>query len=81
MLNFSLKYSFPSSIQHSIILGVFDKNLCMEDQIQRICQSVYFHIRNVNSIRKILSNETAATIIHAIITSRIDNSISPDGRH
>ena len=48
----------------------------MEDQIQRICQSVYFHIRNVNSISKILSNETAATIIHALITSRIDNGNS-----
>ena len=48
----------------------------MEDQIRRICQSVYFHIRNVNSIRKILSNETAATIKHALITSRIDNGNS-----
>ena len=48
----------------------------MEDQIRRICQSVYFHIRNVNSIRKILSNETAATIIHVLITSCIDNGNS-----
>ena len=28
---------------------------------------------NINSLMKILSNETAATIIHALITSRIDN--------
>ena len=55
---------------------VFDKNLCMEDQIRRVCQSVYFHIRNVNSIRKILSNDTAATIIHVLITSRIDSGNS-----
>ena len=32
---------------------IFDKNLCMEEQIRRICQSVYFHTRKINSIRKI----------------------------
>ena len=55
---------------------IFDNNPCMEDQIWQICQSVYFHIRNVNGIRKKLSHETAATLIHALITSRIDNSNS-----
>ena len=68
--------SIPASESARNLGIVFDKNLCMEDQIRRICQSVYFHIRNVNSIRKILSNETAATIIHALITSRIDNGNS-----
>ena len=55
---------------------VFDNNLCMDVQVRRICQSVYYHIRNVNSIRKILTFDTAATIIHALITSRIDNGNS-----
>ena len=55
---------------------VFDDNLCMDQHVKRGCQSVYFHIRNVSGIRKILTDETAATIIHALITSRIDNSNS-----
>ena len=55
---------------------IFDDNLCMDQHVKRVCQSVYFHIRNVNSIRKILTDETAATIIHALITSRIDNGNS-----
>ena len=55
---------------------IFDNNLCMDEHVKRICQTVYFHIRNVNSIRKILTTETAATIIHALITSRIDNGNS-----
>ena len=55
---------------------VFDDNLCMDQHVKRVCQSVYFHIRNVNGIRKILTDETAATIIHALITSRIDNGNS-----
>ena len=68
--------SIPASESARNLGIVFDKNLCMEDQIRRICQSVYFHIRNVNSIRKILSNETAATVIHALITSHIDSGNS-----
>ena len=55
---------------------VFDNNLCMDQHVKRICQSVYFHMRNINSIRKILTYETAATVIHALITSRIDNGNS-----
>ena len=55
---------------------IFDNNLCMDEHVKRICQTVYFHIRNVNSIRKNLTTETAATIIHALITSRIDNGNS-----
>ena len=55
---------------------VLDDNLCMDQHVKRICQSIYFHIRNVNSIKKILTDETAATIIHALITSRIDNGNS-----
>ena len=48
----------------------------MDEHVKRICQTVYFHIRNVNSIRKIVTTETAATIIHTLITSRIDNGNS-----
>ena len=33
-------------------------------------------LRKASSIRKILTTETAATIIHALITSRIDNGNS-----
>ena len=33
-------------------LGVmFDNSLSMEKQVKKICQSVFYHIRNVNSIR------------------------------
>ena len=45
----------------------------MDEHIKRICQTVYFHIRNA---RKILTTETAATIIQVLITSRIDNGNS-----
>ena len=39
-------------------LGVmFDNTMSMENQVKKICQSGYFHIRNINSIRKHLSQQ------------------------
>ena len=31
---------------------IFDNNVCMDEHVKHICQTVYFHIRNVNSVRK-----------------------------
>ena len=55
---------------------VFDDNLCMDQHVKRVCRALYFHIRNVRSIFKILTGETASTTIHALITSGIDNGNS-----
>ena len=53
-------------------LGVmFDSSLPVEKQVKNICQSVFYHILNVNSIRKTLSEDSATNIIHAFITSRL----------
>lgn len=51
---------------------VFDKTLSMEDQIKNMCKSAYFQIRNINQIRKVLDDDTAATLVHALVTSRLD---------
>ena len=54
-------------------LGVlFDFNMTMNEFVQKTCQSVYFHLRSISSIRKILSDKTVAMIIHAFVMSRID---------
>ena len=55
-------------------LGIFlDENITMAKQIKKICQSAYFQIWNINSIRKILSDDTASILVHALITSSLDN--------
>ena len=46
-------------------LGTFlDENITMIDQVKKICQSTYIQIRNINSIREILSDETASILVH-----------------
>ena len=59
-------------------LGViFDQSLTFDDHISAIYQSVHFHIRNIGKVRKLLSFDACATLIHALISSCLDycNSI------
>ena len=54
--------------------GIFlDENMTVAELEKKICQSAYFQICNISAIRKILSDDTASILIHALITSRLDN--------
>ena len=59
-------------------LGViFDQFLNFDDRITAICRITHFHIRNIGKIRNVLSYDACSTIIHALISCRLDycNSI------
>ena len=54
-------------------LGViFDSKLDMKDHVASVCRSSFFQLRKISSIRKYLSDESCATLIHSFVTSRID---------
>ena len=54
-------------------LGVmFDCHLNMECQIQNICKSAYFHLRNIGAVRSHLPGSATVQLVHALITSRLD---------
>jgi hypothetical protein len=54
-------------------LGVMmDSHLTMESQINSVCRCSSIHLRNIGKIRKYLTPETAAKIMHAFISSRLD---------
>ena len=54
-------------------LGVtFDQFLNFDDHITAICRSTHFHIRNIGKIRNLLSYDACSTIIHALISCRLD---------
>ena len=52
--------------------GTFDQLLNFDDHITAICRSTYFHIRNMGQIRNLLSYNACSTIIHALISCRLD---------
>jgi hypothetical protein len=58
-------------------LGViFDSTMTMKYHISNIVRSSSFHIRNIGRIRKYLNHNATEQIIHAFITSRLDNGNS-----
>ena len=52
---------------------MFDDSMNMEAQINTICQKAYFHHRNIKSIRKCLAYKATEQLIHAFVTSTLDN--------
>jgi hypothetical protein len=53
---------------------VFDSTMTLEKHINNICKTSFYHIRNISRIRRYLSFESAKTLIHAFVTSRIDSN-------
>jgi len=44
----------------------------MENQVNSICKSCYYQIRNIGLIRKYINDETCNTLVQALIISRLD---------
>ena len=54
-------------------LGVyFDSTLSMKRQINCVSSSMLYHLRNIRSIRGLLTQEVTAMLIHSLVTSRLD---------
>ena len=50
----------------------FDDQLTMAVHITKICSATFYHLHNIRCIKKHLSMDSAATLIHSFISSRID---------
>ena len=54
-------------------LGVwFDSSLNMSEHITKLCACAFFYIYNIRRVRKNLSRDSAETLVHAFISSRLD---------
>ena len=54
-------------------LGVwFDEIMSMSTHITKACSSAFFHLHKIRRIEKYLSVDSLHTIVHALITSRLD---------
>ena len=50
----------------------FDSNLKMGNQIANTVKSCYYQIRNIGRIRPYLTKESCKTLVHALVTLRLD---------
>jgi hypothetical protein len=53
--------------------AIFDSNLSFEKHIATLCKSARFHLRNIGMIRKYLDTRSTETLIHAFVTTKLDN--------
>ena len=51
---------------------IFDSTLSMVPHVSKLASSLNFHLRNISRIRPFLTRNSAETLIHALISSRLD---------
>ena len=55
-------------------LGIlFDSHFTFKNYISQTIKSGYYHLRNIKSISKYLTTSQCETLVHAFVTSKIDN--------
>ena len=63
----------PCSSNARNIGAIFDNNMTMVPQLNSVCRSCYYHLRQLGQIRKYITKDAAATLVHAFISSKFDN--------
>ena len=53
--------------------AIFDSTMDYESHISEICKSAFYHIRNISHVRRYLNVESTEKLVHALVTSRLDN--------
>ena len=91
IITFGTKHSFKSSSPINVHIGnvnasslpivrnlgpLLDMHMDMKDHIKAVCKGAWAGIRKIGQIRKYLDKSTTARVIHALVTSRIDNITS-----
>ena len=51
---------------------IFDKYLSMKAHVNHLCKTAYFHLRNIGIVRNCLTEDSAKSLMHALVTARID---------
>ena len=52
--------------------SIIDRHLTMEDQVSNVCRNCYLRLRQISQIRPYLTEEATATLVHALIISKLD---------
>ena len=52
---------------------VLNSQLHMDSQINSICRSSYMYLHFISKIKPFLTPETVSTLVHVLVTSRLDN--------
>ena len=62
---------FPSASARNIGV-IFDKYLSLHEHISSVCRTCVYHLRNISAIRKYIPQSACESLIHALVSSRLD---------
>ena len=65
-------YVRPSDTARTIGV-VFDKTMSFDKNVNSVCKSAVFHLRNIAKIRNYLTIENTKALVHSFVTCRLDN--------
>lgn len=65
--------SVPESAKARNIGAMMDCHMSLESHVNAICRSSNLQLRHIRNIRSFLSQSDTETLIHAFVTSRLDN--------
>ena len=51
---------------------IFDTEMSMVSHVKHVCCSLYYHLRNIASIRSCLTQKAAVHLVYSLVISRID---------
>ena len=72
-LKLTVGYDTITAVSTVKNLGViFDCAMSLENQVNAITKSCYYHLRNIGAIRECLTKDACKTLINALVTSRLD---------
>jgi hypothetical protein len=75
--NISIGDCSVSAVESARNLGtVFDQALDMDAHITSLCRAAHFQLQNIWRIRNVLTRSITETLVHAFVTSRLDNGNS-----
>jgi exonuclease III len=53
--------------------ALFNSSFSLDGQVSQVCRSAWYHLRNIGQIRPFLDRTSAERLIHAFVTSKLDN--------
>lgn len=90
LLILSARHRPPPSIEYVDVSGeriepspsarnigvIFDEHMSLDKHVTSTCKACFFHLRNISKIRDCLSLADTEKLVHAFITSKLDNTNS-----
>ena len=53
-------------------MGYFEQCINMHEHVTSVCRAAYYHLKNIHRLKAFLTQEALLTVVHALLTSRID---------